>query len=153
MKAVVDCKGDKARELTFSKGEVIVVTREEDEQSWVSTVCHGPPTPLSLHSLPSGACCWVMPHLWGHLDDGSLPVMHNVTPTPPTPPLCTPRLASLKVTAPAPVSSPPASCTSCRTDCIPIAFSIPTGLVAHGVGCGHPQSPLCCHPLLLASGP
>lgn len=36
MKAVADCKGDKARELTFSKGEVIVVTREEDEQSWVS---------------------------------------------------------------------------------------------------------------------
>ncbi|NXF38748.1 ASAP2 protein, partial [Nyctibius bracteatus] len=34
-KAVADCKGDKARELTFSKGEVIVVTREEDEQSWV----------------------------------------------------------------------------------------------------------------------
>lgn len=36
VKAVADCKGDKARELTFSKGEVIVVTREEDEQSWVS---------------------------------------------------------------------------------------------------------------------
>ncbi|NXG33085.1 ASAP1 protein, partial [Dromaius novaehollandiae] len=35
VKAVADCKGDKARELTFSKGEVIVVTREEDEQSWV----------------------------------------------------------------------------------------------------------------------
>ncbi|NXC22689.1 ASAP1 protein, partial [Corythaeola cristata] len=32
VKAVADCKGDKARELTFSKGEVIVVTREEDEQ-------------------------------------------------------------------------------------------------------------------------
>lgn len=66
VKAVVDCKGDKARELTFSKGEVIVVTREEDEQSWVSTACHGPPPSLlSLHSLPSGARCWVMPHLWG----------------------------------------------------------------------------------------
>lgn len=36
VKAVADCKGDKARELTFSKGEVIVVTREEDEQIWVS---------------------------------------------------------------------------------------------------------------------
>ncbi|NXA19307.1 ASAP2 protein, partial [Ibidorhyncha struthersii] len=36
VKAVADCKGDKARELTFSKGEVIVVTREEDEQSWAS---------------------------------------------------------------------------------------------------------------------
>uniref|UniRef100_A0A8D0GVW6 Arf-GAP with SH3 domain, ANK repeat and PH domain-containing protein 3 n=1 Tax=Sphenodon punctatus TaxID=8508 RepID=A0A8D0GVW6_SPHPU len=36
--AVVDCKGDKARELTFSKGEVIVVTREEDEQSWVGFI-------------------------------------------------------------------------------------------------------------------
>ncbi|NXN98740.1 ASAP1 protein, partial [Rhinopomastus cyanomelas] len=35
VKAVADCRGDKARELTFSKGEVIVVTREEDEQSWV----------------------------------------------------------------------------------------------------------------------
>ncbi|EMP31105.1 Arf-GAP with SH3 domain, ANK repeat and PH domain-containing protein 3 [Chelonia mydas] len=32
--ALVDCKGERARELTFSKGEVIVVTREEDEQSW-----------------------------------------------------------------------------------------------------------------------
>ncbi|XP_042295135.1 arf-GAP with SH3 domain, ANK repeat and PH domain-containing protein 3 isoform X2 [Sceloporus undulatus] len=32
--ALADCKGDKARELTFSKGEVIVVTREEDQQSW-----------------------------------------------------------------------------------------------------------------------
>uniref|UniRef100_A0A8C9ERH6 ArfGAP with SH3 domain, ankyrin repeat and PH domain 3 n=1 Tax=Pavo cristatus TaxID=9049 RepID=A0A8C9ERH6_PAVCR len=38
VKAVVDCKGDKARELTFSKGEVIVVTREEDEQSWVGFI-------------------------------------------------------------------------------------------------------------------
>ncbi|XP_068273828.1 arf-GAP with SH3 domain, ANK repeat and PH domain-containing protein 3 isoform X2 [Nyctibius grandis] len=37
-KAVADCKGDKARELTFSKGEVIVVTREEDEQSWVGFI-------------------------------------------------------------------------------------------------------------------
>ncbi|KAG8143195.1 putative ArfGAP with SH3 domain ankyrin repeat and PH domain 3 protein [Naja naja] len=36
VKALADCKGDKARELTFSKGEVIVVTREEDEQNWVS---------------------------------------------------------------------------------------------------------------------
>ncbi|NXG87207.1 ASAP2 protein, partial [Stercorarius parasiticus] len=36
--AVADCKGDKARELTFSKGEVIVVTREEDEQSWVGFI-------------------------------------------------------------------------------------------------------------------
>lgn len=35
--ALADCKGDKARELNFSKGEVIVVTREEDEQNWVST--------------------------------------------------------------------------------------------------------------------
>lgn len=34
--ALADCKGEKARELTFSKGEVIVVTREEDDQSWVS---------------------------------------------------------------------------------------------------------------------
>ncbi|NXP15426.1 ASAP1 protein, partial [Thinocorus orbignyianus] len=38
VKAVADCKGDKARELTFSKGEVIVVTREEDEQSWVGFI-------------------------------------------------------------------------------------------------------------------
>ncbi|XP_054855074.1 arf-GAP with SH3 domain, ANK repeat and PH domain-containing protein 3 isoform X2 [Eublepharis macularius] len=36
--AVADCKGDKARELTFSKGEVIVVTREEDEQSWIGFI-------------------------------------------------------------------------------------------------------------------
>ncbi|XP_013919367.1 PREDICTED: arf-GAP with SH3 domain, ANK repeat and PH domain-containing protein 3-like [Thamnophis sirtalis] len=36
VKALADCKGDKARELTFSKGEVIVVTREEDEQNWIS---------------------------------------------------------------------------------------------------------------------
>ncbi|XP_066494679.1 arf-GAP with SH3 domain, ANK repeat and PH domain-containing protein 3 [Tiliqua scincoides] len=36
--ALADCKGDKARELTFSKGEVIVVTREEDEQSWVGFI-------------------------------------------------------------------------------------------------------------------
>ncbi|OXB74233.1 UNVERIFIED_CONTAM: hypothetical protein H355_011685 [Colinus virginianus] len=47
VKAVVDCKGDKARELTFSKGEVIVVTREEDEQSWVSTARPDPPPPNS----------------------------------------------------------------------------------------------------------
>uniref|UniRef100_A0A803YPD9 Arf-GAP with SH3 domain, ANK repeat and PH domain-containing protein 3 n=1 Tax=Meleagris gallopavo TaxID=9103 RepID=A0A803YPD9_MELGA len=52
VKAVVDCKGDKARELTFSKGEVIVVTREEDEQSWVSTACHGPPRSAVL-AFPS----------------------------------------------------------------------------------------------------
>ncbi|XP_063167863.1 arf-GAP with SH3 domain, ANK repeat and PH domain-containing protein 3 isoform X2 [Candoia aspera] len=38
VKAVADCKGDKARELTFSKGEVIVVTREEDEQNWVGFI-------------------------------------------------------------------------------------------------------------------
>ncbi|NXS99334.1 ASAP1 protein, partial [Jacana jacana] len=38
VKAVADCKGDKARELTFSKGEVIVVTREEDDQSWVGFI-------------------------------------------------------------------------------------------------------------------
>ncbi|XP_030146299.4 arf-GAP with SH3 domain, ANK repeat and PH domain-containing protein 3 [Taeniopygia guttata] len=38
VKAVADCKGDKARELTFSKGEVIVVTREEDEQIWVGFI-------------------------------------------------------------------------------------------------------------------
>ncbi|NWJ11294.1 ASAP1 protein, partial [Crypturellus undulatus] len=38
VKAVADCKGDKARELTFAKGEVIVVTREEDEQSWVGFI-------------------------------------------------------------------------------------------------------------------
>ncbi|XP_069731437.1 LOW QUALITY PROTEIN: arf-GAP with SH3 domain, ANK repeat and PH domain-containing protein 3 [Phaenicophaeus curvirostris] len=38
VRAVADCKGDKARELTFSKGEVIVVTREEDEQSWVGFI-------------------------------------------------------------------------------------------------------------------
>ncbi|NXM79651.1 ASAP1 protein, partial [Oenanthe oenanthe] len=38
VKAVTDCKGDKARELTFSKGEVIVVTREEDEQIWVGFI-------------------------------------------------------------------------------------------------------------------
>ncbi|XP_068015127.1 arf-GAP with SH3 domain, ANK repeat and PH domain-containing protein 3 isoform X2 [Melanerpes formicivorus] len=38
VKAVADCKGDKARELTFCKGEVIVVTREEDEQSWVGFI-------------------------------------------------------------------------------------------------------------------
>ncbi|KAJ7304245.1 hypothetical protein JRQ81_011783 [Phrynocephalus forsythii] len=36
--AVADCKGDKARDLTFSKGEVIVVTREEDEQSWIGFI-------------------------------------------------------------------------------------------------------------------
>uniref|UniRef100_A0A8C3XPQ1 Arf-GAP with SH3 domain, ANK repeat and PH domain-containing protein 3 n=1 Tax=Chelydra serpentina TaxID=8475 RepID=A0A8C3XPQ1_CHESE len=36
--ALVDCKGERARELTFSKGEVIVVTREEDEQSWVGFI-------------------------------------------------------------------------------------------------------------------
>ncbi|NWH68430.1 ASAP2 protein, partial [Geococcyx californianus] len=51
VKAVADCKGDKARELTFSKGEVIVVTREEDEQSWVSVGgCWGPiPGPFLTH--------------------------------------------------------------------------------------------------------
>ncbi|XP_019345776.1 arf-GAP with SH3 domain, ANK repeat and PH domain-containing protein 3 isoform X1 [Alligator mississippiensis] len=38
VKALVDCKSDRARELTFSKGEVIVVTREEDEQSWVGFI-------------------------------------------------------------------------------------------------------------------
>ncbi|XP_064028934.1 arf-GAP with SH3 domain, ANK repeat and PH domain-containing protein 3 isoform X3 [Pogoniulus pusillus] len=38
VKAVADCRGDKARELTFCKGEVIVVTREEDEQSWVGFI-------------------------------------------------------------------------------------------------------------------
>uniref|UniRef100_A0A8C3EHE2 Arf-GAP with SH3 domain, ANK repeat and PH domain-containing protein 3 n=1 Tax=Corvus moneduloides TaxID=1196302 RepID=A0A8C3EHE2_CORMO len=38
VKAVADCKGDKARDLTFSKGEVIVVTREEDEQIWVGFI-------------------------------------------------------------------------------------------------------------------
>ncbi|ETE65454.1 Arf-GAP with SH3 domain, ANK repeat and PH domain-containing protein 3, partial [Ophiophagus hannah] len=38
VKALADCKGDKARELTFSKGEVIVVTREEDEQNWVGFI-------------------------------------------------------------------------------------------------------------------
>lgn len=66
VKAVADCKGDKARELTFSKGEVIVVTREEDEQSWVSA--SGTPTdvgvptlvPFSQSSLPEGAGCF-----WG----------------------------------------------------------------------------------------
>ncbi|XP_077193918.1 arf-GAP with SH3 domain, ANK repeat and PH domain-containing protein 3 isoform X2 [Paroedura picta] len=36
--ALADCKGDKARELTFSKGEVIVVTREENEQNWVGFI-------------------------------------------------------------------------------------------------------------------
>ncbi|XP_042295139.1 arf-GAP with SH3 domain, ANK repeat and PH domain-containing protein 3 isoform X5 [Sceloporus undulatus] len=36
--ALADCKGDKARELTFSKGEVIVVTREEDQQSWIGFI-------------------------------------------------------------------------------------------------------------------
>ncbi|XP_070620621.1 arf-GAP with SH3 domain, ANK repeat and PH domain-containing protein 3 isoform X3 [Erythrolamprus reginae] len=38
VKALADCKGDKARELTFFKGEVIVVTREEDEQNWVGFI-------------------------------------------------------------------------------------------------------------------
>uniref|UniRef100_A0A8C2TXD3 ArfGAP with SH3 domain, ankyrin repeat and PH domain 3 n=1 Tax=Coturnix japonica TaxID=93934 RepID=A0A8C2TXD3_COTJA len=111
VKAVVDCKGDKARELTFSKGEVIVVTREEDEQSWVSTACHGPPIlppPPAILAGGGSLGCHVSP-----------PMMHNMTPL-----LCTPRLASLKAMALAPVSSPPASCTSCRTDCIP--------MVAHG---------------------
>lgn len=154
VKAVVDCKGDKARELTFSKGEVIVVTREEDEQSWVSTACHGPPPRPAVLAFPS---------FWSTLlgDAPSMGVTwvtrvllnHSMTPPLPAPPLCTPRLDSLKVTAPAPVSSPPASCTSCRTDCVPIARSIPTGLVAHGVGCGRPPSPPCCRPLHLASGP
>lgn len=36
--ALMDCKGERARELSFSKGEVIVVTREEDEQSWVGFI-------------------------------------------------------------------------------------------------------------------
>lgn len=51
VKAVADCKGDKARELTFSKGEVIVVTREEDEQSWVSV--NGGPNPGSFPPNPA----------------------------------------------------------------------------------------------------
>ncbi|XP_072836362.2 arf-GAP with SH3 domain, ANK repeat and PH domain-containing protein 3 [Pogona vitticeps] len=36
--ALADCRGGKARDLTFSKGEVIVVTREEDEQSWIGFI-------------------------------------------------------------------------------------------------------------------
>nr|XP_060640229.1 arf-GAP with SH3 domain, ANK repeat and PH domain-containing protein 3 [Anolis sagrei ordinatus] len=36
--ALTDCRGDRARELTFSKGEVIVVTREEDEQTWIGFI-------------------------------------------------------------------------------------------------------------------
>ncbi|XP_062818911.1 arf-GAP with SH3 domain, ANK repeat and PH domain-containing protein 3 isoform X1 [Anolis carolinensis] len=36
--ALADCRGDRARELTFSKGEVIVVTREEDEQNWIGFI-------------------------------------------------------------------------------------------------------------------
>ncbi|NXF54985.1 ASAP1 protein, partial [Oceanites oceanicus] len=38
VKAVADCKGDKARGGGFSKGEVIVVTRGGDEQSWVGFI-------------------------------------------------------------------------------------------------------------------
>lgn len=55
VKAVADCKGDKARELTFSKGEVIVVTREEDEQSWVSPPgAQPPPSPPHFPVILSG---------------------------------------------------------------------------------------------------
>lgn len=55
VKAVADCKGDKARELTFSKGEVIVVTREEDEQSWVSPPGAQPsPSPPHFPVILSG---------------------------------------------------------------------------------------------------
>lgn len=59
VKAVADCRGDKARELTFCKGEVIVVTREEDEQSWVSASVAGvaaavPTLVLSPSSFSSG---------------------------------------------------------------------------------------------------
>uniref|UniRef100_A0A7M4E481 ArfGAP with SH3 domain, ankyrin repeat and PH domain 3 n=1 Tax=Crocodylus porosus TaxID=8502 RepID=A0A7M4E481_CROPO len=53
VKALVDCKGDRARELTFSKGEVIVVTREEDEQSWVSAAAGLAPVPLPTAGLGS----------------------------------------------------------------------------------------------------
>lgn len=53
VKAVADCKGDKARELTFSKGEVIVVTREEDEQSWVSVSVAWTSLGSQLWSLPA----------------------------------------------------------------------------------------------------
>lgn len=54
VKALVDCKSDRARELTFSKGEVIVVTREEDEQSWVSAaaVLASLPLPSTGASTP-----------------------------------------------------------------------------------------------------
>ena len=47
---------------------------------------------------------------------------------PPDPPLCTPRSASSRVTAPAPESSQPASSTSCKTDWVAVAPFIPAPL-------------------------
>ncbi|NXA41221.1 ASAP2 protein, partial [Eudromia elegans] len=67
VKAVADCKGDKARELTFSKGEVIVVTREEDEQSWVSV---RPPIP-TLSPPASPSCPSLHPQVGFIEGDGS----------------------------------------------------------------------------------
>ena len=154
VKAVADCKGDKARELTFSKGEVIVVTREEDEQSWVSVTVAwtdaGVPTLVPSPTKFSSGGGWVFtggidgchglgglllmcrhgfaslnpPGNWNIQPQSFFPARGG-TPTPLTPALCTPRSASSRATAPAPESSQPASSTSCKTDWVAVAPFIP----------------------------
>lgn len=37
MKALFDCTADREDELTFSTGEIIVITEEEDDNWWVSS--------------------------------------------------------------------------------------------------------------------
>lgn len=38
VKTIYDCQADNDDELTFAEGEVIVVTGEEDQEWWVSTI-------------------------------------------------------------------------------------------------------------------
>lgn len=49
VKTIYDCQADNDDELTFTEGEVIIVTGEEDQEWWVSKAS----TNLQLHSSHS----------------------------------------------------------------------------------------------------
>ena len=44
VKTIYDCQADNDDELTFMEGEVIIVTGEEDQEWWVSTLLTNPLT-------------------------------------------------------------------------------------------------------------
>ena len=59
MKTIYDCQADNDDELTFLEGEVIIVTGEEDQEWWVSTLLtnlshQAPDKPLTTANATTG---------------------------------------------------------------------------------------------------